>query len=172
MLLEDHRTFVATDSAVHRTWWINQWPRYDTYPGFLSRLVFAKDHHGLPIRHTFTLVASPVPVGAALKRLEDEKRTWITNDGLRAKAGKPRSAADEADWLAIEEHEAQLVAGQGELRFSAYVTTSAPTLDELERSSASIATACSSAGLEPRRIVWQQGEALMNCAYPHGLGMK
>lgn len=172
MVFEEARKHVETDSAWHRTYWIGEWPRYETYPGFMSRLVFAKQQDSQPVRHTFMLVGSPVQAGEAMKRLEDEKRTWITNATIRQKSGKPESQADVADWQAIQQHEADLVAGQGELRFAAYLTVSATSADELERAAASILNACSAAGLEPRLVPWQQGEALMNVAYPCGEGMK
>lgn len=170
--VDEHRVSVETDSAWHRTYWIQEWPRYDTYPGFLSRLVFAQKQSGLPVRHTFALVATPVPVSDAMKRIDEQKRTWITNANLRAKSGKPQSAADEADWQAIAQHEADLVAGQGELQFSAYLTVTAPTEKDLEVEAASMMNACAATGLEPRVMPWQQAEALMNVAYPCGLGMK
>lgn len=172
MLVTDERSYVETDSAWHRTFWINEWPRYETHPGFLSRLVFAKQQSGASVRHTFALVAAPIPVGKAMKKLEQEKRTWASNANLRAKTGKPESAADVADWTDIQQHEADLVAGQGELRFSAYLTVTAPNRDELERSAASMLNACAATGLEPRLLPWQQWEALSNVAYPAGLGLK
>lgn len=172
MVVDDHRSYVETDTAWHRAYWIQEWPRYDTHPGFLSRLVFAKQASGASVRHTFALVASPVQVGDAMKRLDEEKRTWITNANLRARTGKPHSAADDADWAAIAQHEADLVAGQGELRFSAYLVVTATSKDALERESASMVNAASAAGLDVRLIPWQQWEAVATVAYPAGLGMK
>ncbi len=172
MLIEEHRTVVETDSGWHRTYWIQEWPRYETFPGFMSRLVFAKQQSGKPVRQTFMLVGQPVQIGDAMKKIEEQKRTWITNAGIRAKSGKPTTAADEADWRALEQQEADLVAGQGELRFSAYLTVTATSADVLEQEAASIRNACSATGLEPRSMPWQQAEALMNVAYPCGLGMR
>lgn len=172
MLVDEHRTKVETDSAWHRTFWIQEWPRYDTFPGFMSRLVFAQQQSGKPVRHTFALVATPVPVAEAMKKIDEQKRTWITNANLRAKSGKPQSAADDADWAGIVQHEADLVAGQGELKFTAYLTVTATGENDLEVEAASMLNACAATGLEPRVMPWQQAEALMNVAYPCGLGMK
>ncbi|MFD5600794.1 SCO6880 family protein [Leucobacter sp. NPDC058333] len=172
MLIDEHRNVVETDSGWHRTYWIQEWPRYETFPGFMSRLVFAKQQSGRPVRQTFMLVGQPVQIGDAMKKIEEQKRTWITNAGIRAKSGKPTTAADNADWHALEEQEADLVAGQGELRFSAYLTVTATSPETLEQEAASIRNACSATGLEPRTMPWQQAEALMNVAYPCGLGMK
>lgn len=172
MFLDDKRTVVESDSAYHRSFWVQEWPRYETYPGFLSKLVFVKEQTGRPVRHTFNLVASPVLIRDAMKRLTEEKRTWNTNASLRAKAGRPDSAADAADWAAIVEHEQDLVAGQGELRFSAFITVTADDLDTLEKHTASMMNAMAQTGLEPRVVPWQQAEVLLNAAYPVGLGVK
>jgi hypothetical protein len=123
------------------------------------------------VRHTFVLVARPITLSDALKRMNEEKRTWITNQNLRAKAGRPESQADIADWRNIEQHEADLVAGQGELQYAAYLTVTALSSAELERVSATMRNACATAGLEPRVLPWMQAEALMNVAYPCGLGL-
>lgn len=172
MLIDDCRTHVETDSGWHRAFWIQEWPRYDTAPGFVSRLVFARQHSGAPVRHTFALVASPTQAGDAMKRLDEEKRTWITNAQIRAKSGRPTSAADAADWAAIEQHEAELVAGQGELRFSAYVVVTATSREALEQEAASMLNAAAATGLEARVIPWQQWEAVATVAFPAGWGMK
>lgn len=172
MYIADERTWVETDSAVHRTFWIGEFPRMETHPGFLSKIIFARTGQGASIRHTFTLVAHPVNLREAMKKVDEQKRTWITNATLRQKAGRPESAADAADWHAIEAHEQALVAGQGELKFSAYMTVTAPTKDELERNSAALRNAASMAGLEPRVMVWTQAEALLNVAFPAGGGIK
>ncbi|MDI6022644.1 hypothetical protein QBL02_03700 [Leucobacter sp. UT-8R-CII-1-4] len=172
MLIEEKRTSVETDSAWHRTFWINEWPRYETHPGFLSRMVFARKQTGEPVRHTFALIGTPTQVSKAMKKIEEQKRTWITNQKLRAKSGKPDSAADEADWENLLQHETDLVGGQGELQFTAYLTVTATSEDALEAEAASMLNACTAAGLEPRPVVWQQTEALLNVAYPCGAGMK
>lgn len=172
MLINEERTVVETDSGWHRTYWIQEWPRYETFPGFMSRLIFTKQQSGKPVRQTFMLVGQPVQIGAAMKKIEEQKRTWVTNAGIRAKSGKPTTAADEADWHALEQQEADLVAGQGELRFSAYLTVTSTSPEVLEQEAASIRNACSATGLEPRSMPWQQAEALMNVAFPCGLGMK
>lgn len=171
MLIKEHRTLVETDSGWHRTYWIQEWPRYETFPGFMSRLIFAKQQSKKPVRQTFMLVGEPVQIGQAMKKIDEQKRTWITNSNMRAKTGKPTTAADDADWLALVQQEADLVAGQGELRFSAYLTVTSMSPDVLEQEAASIRNACSATGLEPRSMPWQQAEALMNVAFPCGMGM-
>ena len=172
MALQEHRTYVSTDSGFHRTFWIHEWPRLETFPGFTKHVVFATLADGAPIRHIFNIVESPVTIRDALKRIADAKKTWRYNAIIRAKRGLDESAADRAEWKALEEQEEQLVAGRGEYRYSAYLTITETSLDRLERASSAMRNALSRAGLEPQLLYAQQAEALLLNAFPTGKGMK
>ena len=52
---------VLTDSGIHTTMWIHEWPRSDAPIGFLSPLVYARHPvSGEAVSHIFTLVLTPV----------------------------------------------------------------------------------------------------------------
>lgn len=172
MVLKERRDVVETDSSFHRTFWVQSFPRVDTPTGFLSKVVFAKKNGTEPIRHTFMLVASPVQTSVALKKVEQKKTVWHANQMMREKRGKLASAVQQEDWNALIEHEQSVISGQGELRFQGFITVSADTVEELDLDSASMLNTATSCGLEVRLIPWQQAEALLNVAYPCGLGMK
>ena len=106
------------------------------------------------------------------ERIREEKKVWRGNERLRAKRGADGSAADEADWLALEKQEDELVAGHGEFRYGAYVTVTAADEDALEQSIAGARNALSRAGMEAQILYCQQAEALLVNALPLGLGMK
>ena len=172
MAMDEERSYVVTDSGYHRSFWIHEWPRLETYPGFVNNVVFARLPDGGPVRHVLNIVTSPVAIRAAMKRIEDAKRTWVTNSNLRQKTSKPESAADRADWVALEQQEAALVAGQGEYEFAGYITVSATSLEELERASQAMRNGCAMSGLEPQILYAQQAEALMVNAFPTGQGIR
>lgn len=176
MYLEEpkHRNgIVLTDSGVHTTMWIHEWPRSDAPIGFLSPVVFARHPStGEAITHIFSIVMTPVPVSKALKRIRDEKKVWRGNEKLRAKRGADGSAADAADWLALEQQEQELTHGHGEFRYGAYLTVSAPDEERLDQAIAGMRNALSRAGMEAQILYCQQAEALMVNALPVGLGMK
>lgn len=176
MYLEEPRGkngVVITDSGVHTTMWIHEWPRSDAAVGFISPLVFARHPvTGEAVTHIFSIVLTPVPVNKALKRIREEKKVWRGNERLRAKRGADGSAADEADWLALEKQEDELVAGHGEFRYGAYLTVTAADEDALEQSIAGARNALSRAGMEAQILYCQQAEALLVNAMPLGLGMK
>lgn len=176
MYLEEPRGrngVVHTDSAVHTTMWIHEWPRQDAPVGFLAPLVFARHPvSNEAVTHIFSIVAAPVPVGRALRQIRDEKKVWRGNERLRAKRGTHGSISDEADWLSLEQREQELVAGHGEFSYGAYLTVTADTEDELEQAVAGARNALSVVGMEAQILYCQQAEALLVNAIPLGLGMK
>lgn len=176
MYLEEpkHRNgIVLTDSGVHTTMWIHEWPRSDAPVGFLSPIVFARHPHtGEAITHILSIVLTPVPVSKALRRIRDEKKVWRGNEQLRAKRGADGSAADAADWRALEQQEQEIANGHGEFRYGAYLTVSAADEEHLDHAIAGMRNALSRAGMEGQTLYCQQAEALMVNALPIGLGMK
>lgn len=176
MYLEEPRGkngVVYSDSGVHSTMWIHEWPRSDAAVGFVEPIVFARTPGtGEPITHIFSIVLTPVSVKKAMKRIEDDKKVWRGNEVLRAKRGRDGSAADAADWEALERQEEEIVAGHGEFRYGAYLTISAPNEAALDEASAGMRNALARAGMEPQILYCQQAEALMVNALPIGLGMK
>lgn len=164
---------VVTDSGVHTTMWVHEWPRSDSPVGFLSPVVFARHPHtGEAITHIFSIVLTPVPVSKALKRIRDEKKVWRGNEQLRAKRGADGSAADAADWRALEQREQEIARGHGEFQYGAYLTVTAPDEERLDQAIAGMRNALSRAGMEAQILYCQQAEALMVNALPVGLGMK
>jgi len=164
---------VLTDSAVHTTMWIHEWPRSDAPVGFLAPLVFAR--HPVTneaVTHILSIVAAPVPVGRALRQIREEKKVWRGNERLRARRGTQGSIVDESDWLALEQREQELVAGHGEFSYGAYLTVSADDEETIEQAIAGARNALSVVGMEAQILYCQQAEALLVNALPLGLGMK
>lgn len=164
---------VFSDSGVHTTMWIHEWPRSDAAVGFVEPMVFARmPSTGEAITHILSIVLTPVSVKKAMRRIEDDKKVWRGNERLRAKRGVDGSAADAADWEALEHQEEEIVAGHGEFRYGAYLTVTAPDEEQLDQAIAGMRNALARAGMEPQILYCQQAEALMVNALPIGLGMK
>lgn len=164
---------VVTDSGVHTTMWVHEWPRSDSPVGFLAPVVFARHPNtGEAITHILSIVLTPVPVSKALKRIRDDKKVWRGNESLRAKRGADGSAADAADWNALEQREQEIAHGHGEFQYGAYLTVTAPDEERLDQAIAGMRNALSRAGMEAQILYCQQAEALMVNALPIGLGMK
>lgn len=164
---------VYSDSAVHTTMWIHEWPRADAPVGFLAPLVFARNPvTNEAVTHILSIIAAPVPVGRALRQIREEKKVWRGNERLRSKRGAQGSIVDESDWLALEQREQELVAGHGEFSYGAYLTVTAENEQTLEQAIAGARNALSVVGMEAQVLYCQQAEALLVNALPLGLGMK
>jgi len=169
----DKPSIVRTDSAVHTSMWIHEWPRTDTAPGFMQPVVFAqRADMAEAVSHIFSLVCEPVKTRAALREIERQKKTWMTNASLRLKRGQQVSELDNFEFEAIREREQEVVSGHGEFRFSGYLTVSAPDEATLSGAVAGIRNGLAQASLEPQVLFFQQAEALMMNALPTGGGMK
>jgi hypothetical protein len=97
---------------------------------------------------------------------------WRGNETLRAKRGADGSAADAADWRALEQREQEITRGHGEFHYGAYLTVTARNEEQLDQAIAGMRNALSRAGMEAQILYCQQAEALMVNALPVGLGMK
>lgn len=171
MSLDEERDYVETDSAFHRAYWVQEWPRLETLPGFMGHVAFAQNHTGVPVRHTLSLVGTPVPIEKALKRIRDERNTWKQNANMKRNRGGT-TLADDADWRNLDQREQDLIDGQGELAFTGYVVVSGLSEDDLRQACASMEIASANAGIELLSLTHQQAAALMSVAYPAGSGMK
>lgn len=164
---------VITDSGVHTTMWIHEWPRMDSRVGFIEPVVFSRDPvTGEAVTHIFSIVLTPVPVSKALKNVGREKRLWKGNSKLRAKRGEDNSQADEQDWNALIERENEILTGHGQFSYGGYLTITARDEDTLERGVAGARNAMSQVGMEGQILYCQQAEALLTNVLPLGLGMK
>ena len=67
-----------TDSGVHTTMWIHEWPRSDAAVGFVEPIVFARmPSTGEAVTHILSIVLTPVSVKKAMRRIEDDKKVRV-----------------------------------------------------------------------------------------------
>lgn len=156
-----------TDSAVHKTYWVSEWPRRNVMPGFISPLIFAGD-----FRHTVTLVARPKSAARALSKVEGALNDQQAADRIRAGWGQVKSLAQQAETDDLIRREEELVAGHGDVDFSGYVTITAPDEEELAAASSKLRHAAAQSFLEIRNLVGQQAEGFIASALPLGRGIK
>lgn len=164
---------VYTDSAVHTTMWIHEWPRTAAPVGFVESVIFARNPVTLAaIPHIFTTVMKPTSTATALKQVQKQKKVWRANSRLRAKRGGEDTAGDEMDFAALLREEEELVNGHGQFTYGAYLTISAEDESTLENNVAGMRNALSRVGMEGQILYCQQAEALFVSALPIGRGMK
>ena len=166
MGVEEHWRYLRTDSAVHATYWISEWPRSDVNPAFLQPLVLSPG-----VFRSVTLVAEPLPIAAALREIRRAKAEHTADAAQRSRIGQVEDEATRAEVEDLVRREQELVAGHGDLRFSGLVTVTAPTLDELDAACAATEAAAAQSLCEVRRLVGQQGLAHLAGAVPLARGV-
>ncbi|WP_431949493.1 SCO6880 family protein [Actinacidiphila sp. bgisy167] len=152
---------IQTDSAHHATFWIENWPRIDTSPGFLHQLLFTTG-----VRRTLSLTYEPKGLDAALKDVQRKKATVIADAAERARKGQVDSEEDSVEYADIKQRERQLIAGHADVALTGLLTVSADTSEELNAACAAIETAAVAALVDLRLLTWQQAEAFTNAALP------
>ncbi len=152
---------IRTDTAVHATYWVHNWPRTDTSPGFLHQVMFSSG-----VRRTLTLLYRPASVEAALRDVRRRKAGVIADAHDRARRGQVESEADSIEYADIQERERQLIAGHADVGFTGLLTISAPTTSQLHSACAQIETAATTAQIDLRRLYFQQAAAFTASALP------
>lgn len=152
---------IRTDSAHHKTFWIENWPRIETSPGFLHQLLFTSG-----VRRTLSLTYAPKGLDAALKDVQRKKATVIADAAERQRKGQVDSEEDSVEYADIKNRERQLIAGHADVALTGLLTVSADTEEQLNAACAAIETAAVAALVDLRPLTWQQAEAFTNAALP------
>ncbi len=143
-----------TDGALHATYWVSAWPRTDVGPSFLAPLLLQAD----AVR-SIAMTLAPQPPGQAIRQAEAARTADAADRHVRNKMGFLTTARHRQAEDATARREDELASGHAAIRFTAFVTVTARTVEELERSCTSIEHAASMARLELRRLSGQQPEA-------------
>lgn len=142
-----------TDSAVHATYWVAQWPRIDVGATFLAPLLMQTN-----VLRSVTTVMEPVAPSVAIRKVEAARTTDIADEQTRSRQGFVTTARKRQQQDATMRREEELADGHAEFRFAGYVTVSAPDEEALERSCAEVEHAAQQARLELTRLYGQQAE--------------
>lgn len=157
---------LRTDTGLHRTWWVSEWPRKRAPIGFMEKMIFAGD-----FRHTVTLIARPYPIEKANKEIGSGLSDWETGLKVQEKIGRAVSLNQMLEGKDLAYRETQLAEGYGALKIGAYVTVSATDEHELEQYSATVRNAAAQAKLELRCLYGQQAEGFVAATMPLGRGL-
>jgi hypothetical protein len=163
---QEHWSSLTLGTAEHATYWVSEWPRTATHPGFLQPLLLG----GSDVR-AFSLIAEPLPTARALREIRRAKVEHAADASARLRIGQVEDEATRAEVADLERREAELVAGHGDLRFTGLLTVSASGEAELEDRCVALETAAAQAICEVRRLVGQQGVAFLAAALPLARGV-
>ncbi|WP_434619710.1 SCO6880 family protein [Arthrobacter sp. A5] len=167
MAVEEHWSYLRTDSGFHQTFWIAEWPRQQVFPGFMHPLVYVGD-----FRHTVTEVVRAIPTEQALRDIRSAHEAHDTRRRVNARFDRPLTREQRAEEEEVAQREEEIVAGHGDVRPAAYVTITAETLDDLARYRQELESAAAGAFVELRLLAGQQWPAFVAGALPLGRGLK
>ncbi|MFC5253026.1 SCO6880 family protein [Streptomyces nigrescens] len=152
---------LATDSARHATYWVENWPRVQVGAGFLHGLMFTAG-----VRRSLSLVYVPQGIESALRDVQRRKSAIMADASERARRGQVDSEEDSVEYADVKQRERQLIAGHADVALTGLVTVTADTDDLLDAACAQIETAAVTAGVDLRRLNYQQPDAFAVTALP------
>lgn len=143
-----------TDSALHVTYWIAQWPRVEVGASFLSPLLMQT-----PVLRSVSVTLEPIPLTRSMRVAEQAMTSEMADEAVRERHGFITSARKRLQQQATSRREEELAAGHAEMRMAGFVTVSAPDEDELDRACAEVEHAAQQAHIEIERMYGQQATA-------------
>jgi hypothetical protein len=167
MGIEEHWTYLRTDSGFHQTFWIAEWPRQKVFPGFLHPLIYVGE-----FRHTFTEVIRAVPTAEALRDIRSAQEAHETRRRINARFDRPLTREQKAEEEEVSQREEEIVAGHGDVRPAAYMTVTATSLEDLARHRQELESAAAGAFVELRLLYGQQWAAFVAGGLPLGRGLR
>ncbi|MER7932952.1 MULTISPECIES: SCO6880 family protein [unclassified Streptomyces] len=152
---------LATDSARHATYWVENWPRTETNAGFLHGIMFTAG-----VRRSLSLVYVPQGLESALRDVQRKKAAIIADANERARRGQVDSEEDSVEYADVKTRERQLIAGHADVALTGLVTVTAETDALLDAACAQIETHAVASGVDLRRLTYQQPDAFALAALP------
>ncbi len=156
-----------TDSAVHRTYWVAQWPRLAVGPAFLTPLLLKAQ-----VVRSVAVTFEPVAPTRARRAVEAAATSEEADEQLRAERGFRTTARRLKQQQATQRRERELAEGHQEVRFAGYVTVSARDLDELDLACDQVEQAAHQAYLDLQPLWGQQDVGFTQGALPIGRGLR
>src|SRR5438105_3779008 len=154
------------ESAWHRVYWVREWPRTPVGPDFMAPLLLQTRS----VR-TISMVMEPIPPLRARRAVEAARVADASDEHVRRRAGFVTSVRRQREQEQVLARERELADGHSDVRFSAYVLVTAPSLERLEEAGAEIEQQAGQARLELGRLDGGQDVAFTYCL-PPGRGLR
>lgn len=143
-----------TDGSYHRALLITDWPRIDVPANWLAPVL---DH--ATTRRTLTIIFEPIPRSRSTRAITRDAAKLAADTTHRRERGFRVGAAHRRVEQAIDEREAELVAGYGECAYAGILTVAAATPDQLDVDCDTVAQVCAAAGIEARPLTGRHDTA-------------
>lgn len=158
-------SYLRADGSCHRTYWVAEWPRLEVGPNWLEPVLL----HAGGVR-TFSLHFEPVPPSRSQRRIDRDATRLAADEEQRVRAGFRVGARHQRAKVAVQEREAELVAGFAELEYAGFLTVSAADPEALARSCAEHEQVAAQAGLDLCALDGRHDLGVV-CALPVGRGL-
>jgi hypothetical protein len=156
-----------SDGAIHRTYWVAQWPRLPVGPLFLTPLLL-----GVQAVRSVSVVFEPVPPDRSRRSVEAAITSDEADEELRERRGFRTTARRRRQQEATRRREEELSSGHEELRFAGYVGVTGHDDDELARACEEVEQAALQAHLDLRPLWGEQDAGFVNAALPVARGLR
>lgn len=163
MAVDVHRSHLSTDSGLHKTYMISEWPQHGARFGFLDKLVLMGD-----FRHTVTVMMRPREQRKALKGVRGRLATYWTSERTRRRWGSVESLEHTRELDDIRQEERELVEGAAALQQVGMITITGSDEAELAANSETLQGRAPEANCEVRPLWWQQDSGFVAAALPLG----
>jgi hypothetical protein len=151
MAVSEEWECVRVDRAVHRSWWIEGWPRSEVPAIWMDLLLL-----GGQCTRTVTVVFEPVSPSQSARSVDEASVALESAESAKSKRGFRVRASERRLREEVERREHELVAGYGELAYCGLITVTAPTLDELDDAAADFEQTATHAGVQLRPLDGRQ----------------
>jgi hypothetical protein len=147
MAVAEQWEYARVDGALHKTWWIEGWPRAEVPAVWMDLLLL-----GGECTRTVTVVFEPIAPSQAAREVDEASVALESAEASKSKRGFRVRAGERRAREEVERREHELVAGYGELTYCGLVTVSARSLDELEDTAADFEQSAGHAGVQLRPL--------------------
>ncbi len=132
----------TTDRSVHRSYWVEDWPRHAVNGPWLTELLSDADQS-----RRFTVWFDPVPPASSHRRIQRELAKLDADTITAEERGRRVTASARRTTMSVQDREEELVSGYAEAAHVGVVTLSAPDLAGLEASTEHFEAQAIQAGL-------------------------
>ncbi|MFW0168763.1 SCO6880 family protein [Rothia sp. P4278] len=158
-------TEMQINDVWHRSYFVDQWPMKPVKPGFMEKVVL-----GLDFRHSITQVIKRGEDEQALHRINNEIKNYETAQGIAQSMGRRLSRESEREMQDLERREQELVEGSSDVAYSAYISISARSREELEAHERDLFSAAARAQLKLIKCYGAQFEGFLAATAQLGYG--
>jgi hypothetical protein len=155
------------DRAIHRTYWVAEWPRTGVGPAFFTPLLL-----GLQAVRAVSVVLEPVAPGRARAAVEAAITSDEADEQVRTERGFRTTARRGRQADAARRREQELADGHEEMRFAGFITVSGRDDDDLRAACAELEHAAQRAFLVLEPLWGQQDLGLTFSALPLARGLR